>query len=65
MPRKLTWNEGFGLAGWGYADSAWLVQAPSAPAGKSSEETLRMIDELQKNREFASHVCIHSRKNKS
>lgn len=56
MPRKLTWNEKFGLTGRGYSDSAWLVQAPSAPAGKSSEEILR-IHELQGDGDFALYVC--------
>src|SRR5512135_990515 len=47
MPRKLTWIEKPGLAGWGCSECAWLFQAPSVPAGESSEEALRMIEELQ------------------
>jgi hypothetical protein len=64
MPRKLTWIEKHGLAGWGCSECAWLFQVPSVPAGQSPEEVLRMIEELQRNREFASHVCTHYPKNK-
>jgi len=56
MPRKLTWNEKFGLSGWGYSECAWLFQVPSVPAGKPSEEILR-TPELQIDSEFTLHVC--------
>jgi hypothetical protein len=65
MLRKLTWIEKPGLAGWGCSECDWLFQVPCVPAGKSPEAVLRMIEELQRNREFASHVCNHYRRNKS
>jgi hypothetical protein len=65
MPPKLTWTEKPGFTGWGCSECAWLFQPPLAPAGKSTEEVLRMIEELQRNREFASHVCTHYPKSKS
>ncbi len=64
MPRKLTWNEKFGLTGCGYSECAWVLQAPSVPAGKSSEEILRIL-ELQRDKECASHVCASPPKSKT
>jgi hypothetical protein len=54
----MIWIEKPGLAGWGCSQCAWVFQAPDVPAGKSLEEILRLI-ELQRDREFASHICAY------
>ena len=55
-PPRLTWVEGTGFAAWGCSECAWFFQPPVVPLGKSLEEILRILA-LQRDKEFASHVC--------
>jgi hypothetical protein len=54
--RELIWIEEDRFHGWGCSECAWLFNASGSPTGKSFDEMVRNF-ELQRNKEFASHVC--------
>ncbi len=58
MTRKLIWIERQRFRGFGCSECAWVFSSSGTPAGKSFDEMMRNF-ELQRDREFTSHVCAH------
>jgi hypothetical protein len=58
MSRKLIWIEQERFRGFGCSECGWRFRPSSAPTGKSFDEMMRNF-ELERDREFASHVCAH------
>lgn len=56
MSRELVWTEQRHFAGWGCSECAWVFNFPDTPSGKSLGEMMGNF-ELQRDKEFASHVC--------
>ena len=56
MSRTLIWIEQPRFQGFGCSECAWVFNSPSSPAGKSFDEMMRNF-ELQRDKEFALHVC--------
>lgn len=56
MNRKLAWIEQQHFRGWGCSECTWVFNLSGVPAGNSLDEMLRNV-ELQRDREFALHVC--------
>jgi hypothetical protein len=56
MSRKLVWIEQPRFRGFGCSECTWVFKASGTPAGKSFDEMLGNF-ELQRDREFALHVC--------
>jgi hypothetical protein len=56
MSRKLVWIEQQRFRGFGCSECAWRFKASGAPTGTSFDEMMRNF-ELQRDQEFASHVC--------
>jgi hypothetical protein len=59
MSRKLVWIDLERFRGFGCSDCGWRFKASGAPSGTSFDEMMRNF-ELQRDREFASHVCADS-----
>jgi hypothetical protein len=61
MSRKLVWIEQQRFRGFGCSECSWRFKPTAAPTGGSFDEMMRKF-ELQRDQEFASHVCAdHSR----
>jgi len=56
MSRKLVWIEKERFRGFGCSECDWRFKSSGAPTGNSFDEMLRSF-ELQRDKEFASHVC--------
>ena len=56
MNRKLVWIEQQRFRGLGCSECAWVFMASGAPAGNSFDEMMRNL-EMQRDKEFARHVC--------
>lgn len=56
MSRKLIWTEQERFRGFACSECGWSFKPPGAPIGKSFDEMMRNF-ELQRDKEFASHVC--------
>jgi hypothetical protein len=56
MNRKLVWIEQQRFRGFGCSDCGWRFKPSGPPAGASFDEMMRNF-ELQRDQEFASHVC--------
>jgi len=56
MSRKLIWIDQQRFRGFGCSDCAWVFKASGAPAGTSFDEMMQNY-ELQRDKEFTSHVC--------
>jgi hypothetical protein len=54
--RKLIWIEKSLFRGFGCSACAWVFRPTGAPTGKSFDEMMHNF-ELQRDQEFASHVC--------
>lgn len=54
--RVLIWIEVPRFRGWGCSDCGWHLEPSSEPVEKSVEEIMRCF-EVQRDKEFASHVC--------
>jgi len=54
--RKLMWIERSHFRGFGCSACAWAFKPSGAPTGKSFDEMMGNF-ELQRDQEFASHVC--------
>jgi hypothetical protein len=54
--RKLTWIETSRFRGFGCSACAWVFKPSGALTGNSFDEMMRNF-ELQRDKEFASHVC--------
>jgi hypothetical protein len=55
MPRKLVWVEEGRFLG-ACSECSWRFDSSAAPTGKSFDEMMRNF-ELQRDKEFTSHVC--------
>jgi hypothetical protein len=61
MSRELVWIDQERFRGFGCSACGWRFKPDSAPTGTSFEEMMRNF-ELQRDKEFRSHVCAdHSK----
>jgi hypothetical protein len=61
MSRTLIWVEEQHFLGFGCSECGWRFNPSNAPTGTSFDEMMRHF-ELERDREFSSHVCAdHSR----
>jgi hypothetical protein len=56
VSRKLVWIELNRFRGFGCSECGWRFKPSGAPEGKSFDEMMRNF-ELQRDKEFKSHVC--------
>jgi hypothetical protein len=56
MSRKLVWIELKRFRGFGCSECGWRFKPSGAPEGKTFNEVKRNF-ELQRDKEFESHVC--------
>ena len=56
MSRKLVWHEQQSFRGFGCSECGWRFEPSGAPIGASFDEMMRNF-ELQRDKEFTSHVC--------
>jgi hypothetical protein len=56
MNRKLVWIEQQRFRGFGCSACGWRFNSSGAPTGTSFDEMMRHF-ELQRDKEFTSHVC--------
>jgi hypothetical protein len=56
MRRKLVWVEERRFYGFACSECSWRFDSSAAPTGKSFDELMRNF-ELQRDKEFTSHVC--------
>jgi hypothetical protein len=56
MPSRLVWIDEKRFRGFGCSECAWVFNASGSPTGNSFNEMMRNF-ELQRDKEFASHVC--------
>jgi hypothetical protein len=62
MSRTLVWIEQQRFRGFGCSECGWRFNPSGAPTGTSFDEMMRNF-ELQRDKEFTSHVCAdHSKK---
>jgi len=54
--RELVWIEKSGFRGYGCSRCAWVFNSSGPPEGNSFDEVMRNF-ELQRDNEFALHVC--------
>jgi hypothetical protein len=65
MPRKLVWVEETRFRGFASSECSWRFDfVQLRPTGKSFDEMMRNF-ELQRDKEFTSHVCANHPKTKS
>jgi len=64
MPRKLVWTEENRFRGFACSECSWRFDSSAAPTGKSFDEMMRNF-ELQRDKEFTSHVCANHPRIKS
>jgi predicted nucleic-acid-binding Zn-ribbon protein len=61
MTRNLLWVEEQRFCGFACSECSWRFYSSAVPTGKSFDEMMRNF-ELQRDKEFASHVCAdHSK----
>jgi hypothetical protein len=56
MSRKLVWIEQRQFRGFGCSACGWRFKSAGPPTGTSFDEMMRNF-ELQRDKEFTSHVC--------
>jgi rubredoxin len=56
MSRKLVWIERDRFRGFGCSECGWRFKPSGTPAGTSFAEMIRNF-QLQRDKEFRSHVC--------
>jgi len=62
MPSRLVWIDEKRFRGFGCSKCSWRFEPTGAPTGTSFAEMMRNF-ELQRDKEFKSHVCAdHSKK---
>ena len=59
MPRRLVWIDEKRFRGFGCSECAWVFNPSGSPTGNSLNEMMRNF-ELQRDKEFTSHVCAKS-----
>jgi hypothetical protein len=57
MRRKLVWVERQNFQGWACTECAWVFNGLGPLVGQSIDE-MKMNYEKQRDKEFASHVCV-------
>jgi hypothetical protein len=61
MKRELVWIEQKRFRGFGCSECGWRFKSSNRPAGTTFDEMMRLF-ELQRDKEFTSHVCAdHSK----
>lgn len=61
MGRQLVWIDRQRFRGFGCSECGWRFKTSGRPAGTSFDEMMRIF-ELQRDKEFTSHVCAdHSK----
>jgi hypothetical protein len=58
MSRKLIWIEQQRFRGFGCSECAWRFSSSGPPKGLSFDEMMRNF-ELQRDKEFALHICAN------
>src|SRR5450755_1298051 len=61
MSRKLVWIDQERFRGFGCSECGWRFKPSGAPTGKFFDEMMRNF-ELERDKEFTSHVCAHHSK---
>jgi hypothetical protein len=56
MARDLVWLDQPRFRGWGCSHCAWVYNPPGPPIGETFDAMMRNY-EVQRDKEFASHVC--------
>jgi hypothetical protein len=56
MTRNVVWIEEQRFRGFACSECSWRFDSSAAPTGKSFDEMMRNF-ELQRDQEFASHLC--------
>jgi hypothetical protein len=56
MRRKLVWVERENFQGWACSECVWAFNPLGPLVGKSIDE-MKMHYELQRDKEFAAHIC--------
>jgi hypothetical protein len=56
MPRKLVWISDPSFRGFGCSECQWVFKSTGALVGKSLDE-MKQAYELERDKEFAAHVC--------
>lgn len=56
MPRRLVWVDEKRFRGFGCSECGWVFKPSDFPRGNSYNEVMANV-ELQRDREFSSHVC--------
>ena len=56
MSRTLVWVDNEGFRGFGCSECGWRFLPSGSPASRSFDELMRNF-ELQRDKEFTSHVC--------
>jgi len=59
MSRQLVWIEQKSFRGYGCSECGWRFKPSGSPMGASLDEMMRNF-ELQRDKEFAAHVCADS-----
>jgi hypothetical protein len=58
MPRRPVWIDEPGCRAFGCSECAWVFNPSGSATGNSLSEAMRNF-ELQRDREFSSHVCAY------
>jgi len=58
MTHNVVWVEEQRFRGFACSEGSWQFDSSAAPAGKSFDEMMRNF-QLQRDKEFASHVCAN------
>jgi hypothetical protein len=62
MSRKLVWIEQERFRGFGCSECGWRFKPSDAPSSAASFDEMMRNFELQRDKEFSSHVCAdHSK----
>jgi hypothetical protein len=64
MSRRLVWIDEKRFRGFGCSECGWVFNTSDSPTGNSFDEMMRNF-ELQRDREFSSHVCVGYSRNAS
>jgi hypothetical protein len=64
MPRRLGWIDEIHCRAFGCSECAWVFNPSDSVTGNSFDEVMRNF-ELQRDREFSSHVCADHRRKTS
>jgi len=62
MPRRLVWIDKIRFRGFGCSECAWVFNPSGTPTGNSFDEMMWNF-ELQRDKEFSSHVCADHPRN--